>query len=162
MTTMHGGTSHTGLVAVSEARACGVMTGGSDLSVTGGVSLAVSLPEWSLAGSLGVVVGWGWAKALFLLVVTCQHELDDSADEEEEDGTNGNSKACCVQAAGIAEITSAGCFFGGKTITDGGVDKASAATGSMAGEISDSGEAASEADVEEDCSEGEYAYTTEA
>jgi len=92
VTTMHGGTSHTGLVAVSEAVTSDGNSTGGHLSVASWVGLAVASPERS-ATPLGVVVGGRWAETLLLLVVTSQHELEACGDKEEEDGANGNSEA---------------------------------------------------------------------
>lgn len=161
MTTVHGGASHTSLVAVTEAGGGGVTSGGH-LGVLSGVGLAVSLPEWSLAGTLGVVVGGGWAEALFLLVMTSQQELEDSSHQEEENGTNGDGEAGGVQAACITIVARARSCFSGQAITDGGIDKTSAAVGTVAGIVGDGGKASGKADVEEDGDEGEDSDTAQA
>jgi hypothetical protein len=61
--------------------------GGGQLSVSSGVLVtAVPLPEWSFAGALGVVVGWGGAVALFFLVVTDEDDLENGCYDKEEAG----------------------------------------------------------------------------
>jgi len=46
--------------------------------------------EPPVSATCGVVVLWGWAEALLLLVMTSKPELNDGADEEEEGSNDGD------------------------------------------------------------------------
>jgi hypothetical protein len=96
-TTNHSGVSVACLMAWSAETAC-CTWGGGQLSVSGSVLVtAVALPEWSFAGALSVVVGWGGAVALFFLVVTDEEGLEDGCYDEEEAGI---SVSCLLDLKG--------------------------------------------------------------
>lgn len=91
---MHSRTSHMSFVTRTVSR------GGGDsasrhLSVASRVRVPVSaLPEWlTTSRALGVVVRGAGTKALLLLVVADQKQLDHGGDEEEEDVEDGDGEA---------------------------------------------------------------------
>lgn len=149
-TTVHGRSSHAGLVAVSTSGVVVASMSGSSFSVTSGLDLAVALPEWSTGRTRGVVVLWGWAESLLLLVMADQQELKSCTDQEEEQSQDGDSEASSVQAADVAPITSTRCCFTAETRADRSVDETTAVVGTITGVIGNGGKATNEADVEED------------
>lgn len=72
-TTNHGGIGETCLVTWSAVTGCAWSS--CQLGISSSMLVAVTLPEWGLAGARGVVVGWGRAVALFFLVVADHQEL---------------------------------------------------------------------------------------
>lgn len=69
-----------------------------------------ALPEWSLAGSAGVVVLWGWTISLLLASLLEQENLVDGCEQEQEDGDNGDSEdssvefTCCLEGERISVV----------------------------------------------------------
>lgn len=143
-------------VAVAVVVGTGDGTAGGHLGVAGATGGLVAAPERSpTAGAAGVVVAGAGAEALLLLVVAGQEELDDGGDEEEEDVDEGDGEDGGVQAADVAPVAGARGVLVVGAPAEGGVDEALAGVGPVAGVVGDGGEAADEADVEEDGDGGE-------
>jgi len=161
MSAMHSRASHTGLMA--RTIPCGGSHASRHLSVTSRVVLAAAraLPEWCAADSLGVVVLWAGTVTLLGLVMAGEHELHDRGDEEEEDVEDRHREAGGVQAADVAPVPGTRSGFTGETLAEGRVDNALARVCAMAGVVCDGGEAADEAEVEEDGDEGEESNAAE-
>ena len=141
------------LLAVSAEGVGFRVASSSHLSIS--VAALVALPGHSQATTVAVVVGWGRAVPLLLLVVLDKHELPDGRDEEEEDGNDCNSKGCSVEGAGVAKVESARSRGVAGTSAERGVDDAFAGVCTVAGVVGDCRKAACEEDVEKDGDEAE-------
>ncbi len=71
----------------------------------GRVGLILAAEEtWLLAGTRGVVVGWAWAEALLLAVMTDKEHLHSCGDKKEESANDGDGKCGCVESACKSEV----------------------------------------------------------
>ena len=66
------------------------------------VGLLLALPEVALGRAAGVVVGRARAETLLLLVLADKEDLEESSDEEQESGDDGDSEHGSVHAASVA------------------------------------------------------------
>jgi len=107
---------------------------------SGAVSLA-ALPELH-AGALGVAVAGAGTERLLLLVVLHEEDLDEGAEQEEEGADDGDGEAGGVELADRAEGSSVGDLVAltvgtkallgaGRTVTEGSLDIALAAGGTV-------------------------------
>ena len=166
----------------------GGVTGGESASCSGsddillGVpvgGLLLAVPEITLGRATGVVVGRARAETLLLLVLADKEDLEESSDEEQESGDDGDSEHGSVHAASVARRDRVGEVLAlssaetvvakalrvvGISIADAkrGVDDASAGGGTVAGQDSNCDESTDEEDVEDDRGEGEDANATKA
>lgn len=118
VSTIDSAAGHASLVADSVVSSAG----GSQLSVTGALGGLVAAPEGFPSLATGVVVGWGWAVLLLLLVMADEEDVEDGAGEEEQDCRDRHGEARSVECAGVTEITGAGGFCVARASTDGSVD----------------------------------------
>jgi len=82
--------------------ACSTCSG--QLGVTGVIDSLVALPEWTSAGTRGVVVAWAWTVTLLFLVMADKEDLDDGGEEEEEAQDDRDGEDRSVKTAGLMEI----------------------------------------------------------
>jgi len=82
--------------------ACSTCSG--QLGITGVVDSLVALPEWTSAGTRGVVVAWTWSVTLLLLVVTDKEDLNNGGEEEQEAQNDRDGEDRGVETASLVEI----------------------------------------------------------
>ena len=116
----------------------------------------------------GIVVSWGGAKALLVLVMTAKPELHECAGEEEEGPNDRNRESCGVQPTGKAKGDGVGAIMAaGGTVGICGASAnrrcdtiACAAAGPIASENCETNEGSAKKNVQnnaEKCEEGDAA-----
>lgn len=92
-----------------------------------------------------------------------ESNLNESREQEEDNGDDRNSKACSVHAAcSVKRWERSDGGFIGVAITKWGVDEAIAAVSTSSGLVSDEDETTDECKVEDDGNESEETKTSEA